>query len=384
VSTVDVVQSLPAPLAGWGPELAQRVVEEVTALVGAPLRPEVEAQLADLTLHGYDVFLCMLGGDDQAGGPERLAALVGHLFDDMDISLEDALLLSRHLQQLLQDQVREAAARHLEAAELTRAVAIGQRLANDLSVALADGWLAAQRRHVEDRAALEAALLRDLLAAPPRVGDARRLARRLRIDLTGPWEVGLLCPVALPDTGVLTSLRQAFWGGVTLVAQVEDGLAVAVHRDSVTASWPEPPAGTWCGIGAVHADARGLRLSYEEAREALGLARLRGVARLRFEDSWLDRFLMGAVTVQELAAVVLAPVEDLTVQQRAAVLETLEAYLDCRGSVAEMAAALQMHRQSVNYRLSNLRRLFGAGLSTPEGRLALHVVVKAAHLDRSV
>lgn len=380
--SVGSAQPVPAALAGWGPVLAQRVVEEVTGLVGGPLGPQVSRQLADLTLHGYDVFLSLLAGDDEAGGPERLAALVGHLFDDMDISLEDALALSRHLQQLLQQQVREAAARELGPEELARAVGVGQRLVNDLSVALADGWLAAQRRHEGNRLAEEADLLRDLIAAPPRVGDARRLAHRLRIELAGPWEVAVMGPPAASDDRFLTSLRKSFWGGVVLVAEVEDGLAVAVHRGAVNAAWPEPPVGTWCGIGGAHADGRGLRESYEEAREAAALARRRGVATVRYDETWFDRFLLGAVTVEELAAVVLAPVADLNLHQREAVLETLEAYLDCRGSVAEMAGVLQMHRQSVNYRLSNLRRLLGASLSTPEGRLALHVVVKAAHLDR--
>lgn len=75
-------------------------------------------------------------------------------------------------------------------------------------------------------------------------------------------------------------------------------------------------------------------------------------------------------------------VADLTPNRRAAVLETLEAYLDSGSSVGAVADALHLHRQSVNYRMQNVRRLFGPRLMSANGRLALHIAVKAARLQR--
>jgi DNA-binding PucR family transcriptional regulator len=79
---------------------------------------------------------------------------------------------------------------------------------------------------------------------------------------------------------------------------------------------------------------------------------------------------------------VLSPLAEVTANRQAVVLETLEAYLDSGGSVTAVAEALHLHRQSVNYRMQHVRRLFGPRLATPNGRLALHIAVKARRLKR--
>lgn len=373
-------QPPPVPAAAWGPRLAERVVREVTALAGTELRPAVREQLVALTLHGYDTYLAMLGGDDAAGGPERMAELTGHVFEDMRISLEDAISLQRHLEQVLRQEVRRAAERHLQPDQLAHAEVVAHRFFNDLSVALADGWLAARRQHDSGRTEAEAALLLCLLALPPRLGEARQIARELRIDLAAAWEVAVLVAESDELDRAVSCLRQALWGAVILTARTDLGLVVAVQRRGAAATWPDLGSGVVCGIGEVHEHPHGLRHSHEQACEAVDLARRRGVPLVRFADAWLDRFLLGAATATELAQQVLAPLADLTPNRRATVLETLEAYLDCGGSVTAMADALHMHRQSVNYRVSNLRRALGPALATAEGRLALHVAVKALKL----
>jgi purine catabolism regulator len=167
---------------------------------------------------------------------------------------------------------------------------------------------------------------------------------------------------------------------VVLVGRLAPGLVVAVHRRGSTAEWPDLGPSLVVGSGGTHHDVRGLRDSYEEALEVLDLARRQGRRHLRFDDAWFDRFLTGAVSADELAELVLAPIADLTANRRTAVLETLEAFLDCGGSVTAVADALHLHRQSVAYRLQNLRRHFGPMLLTANGRLALHIAVKATRL----
>lgn len=368
---------VPAALSEWGPRLAQRVVDEVRALAGGELRPEVAGQLVDLTLHGYDTYIAMLGGDDAAGGPEQMAELVGDVFDDMEVSLEDAVALHRHLEHVLRAEVREAVHADLPAGELDWADHVAQRFFNDLSAALTDGWLAARSQHERDRADAEAALLDCLLAAPPRIGPARQLARTLGVDLGAEWQVAVLGGDAPALAAAVARIRQSLWGAAVLTASGESCVVVAVHRRGVTQAWPELGPAVACGIGDAHASWRGLRQSHEEAREALDIAQRRGLSQLGFDEAWFDRFLLGAVTAVELSEVVLAPLAELSPGRREVVLETLEAYLDCGGSVSEMAEALHMHRQSVNYRVGNLRRLLGAPLRTADGRLALHIAVKA-------
>jgi hypothetical protein len=365
----------------WGARLAARVVDEVGVLAGARLRPESAALLTDVTVRGYELFAASLHGEDV--GPARMAALVGDLFADVDVSLEDAMLLHRHLEQVLLKEVIDGAPSDLAVSDPSVLTTAAHRFFNDLSAALADGYLAARRGRDGNGAAED--VLGCVLASPPRLGEARRVARAADIDLDGPWEVRLVSARAGMTLAPATSvrIRQALFGAVVLTTPSPAGLVVAVQQGPTTGEWPELGPSIVCGVGGVHSDVRGLRDSHAEALEALDLARRKGAAVLRFEDAWFDRFLLGAVTAEELAELVLEPVGDLSANRRAAVLETLEAYLDSGSSVGAVAEALHLHRQSVNYRMQTVRRLFGTRLMSANGRLALHIAVKAARLQRS-
>lgn len=376
---------LPVAVEQGGPRLAARVVAEVAAVVGGQLRPEVDSLLADLTLDSYAAFLAVLAGDDQADSSQRMADLFGHLFDQVGVSLEDAMALHRNLEQVLTREIRELAALDLAADELAQLEVAGRRFFNDLSAGLADSYLAARRSRERDRDAAETELLEQLVfSSPLPLGHGRRAARSLGVELDVAWQVTVVAP-ADPSRPISSALparvRQLLWGAVVLVGRLEPGLVVAVHHRGGATTWPDLGPGLICGIGGTHADVHGMRQSHAESIEVLDLANRRGLAKLRLEDAWFDRFLLGAVSTEDLAALVLAPIADLTPNRRAAVLDTLEAYLDCGGIVTGVADTLHMHRQSINYRMNNVRRLFGSMLLTADGRLALHVAVKAARLQ---
>ena len=63
--------------------------------------------------------------------------------------------------------------------------------------------------------------------------------------------------------------------------------------------------------------------------------------------------------------------------------ETAEAFLDCAGSASRAAAALQIHRQTLYYRLARIGEITGLDLADGEARLLLHASVKAARLGSS-
>jgi hypothetical protein len=60
--------------------------------------------------------------------------------------------------------------------------------------------------------------------------------------------------------------------------------------------------------------------------------------------------------------------------------ETAEVFLDCAGSASRAAAALQIHRQTLYYRLARIAEVTGLDLADGEARLLLHASVKAARL----
>ena len=353
-------------------------------LAGARLRPESAALLTDVTVRGYELFVASLRGDEAAHRPERMTELVGDLFADIDISLEDAMSLHRHLEQVLLKEVQEGAPADLAVSDPSILESAAHRFFNDLAAALADGYLDARRGRdgAGDGGADD--LLAAVLASPPRLGEARRVARAADLQLDGLWQVSVLSPRVGTRLPPVTSvrIRQSLFGTVVLTTPCAAGLIAAVHQGAASGDWPDLGPDIVRGVGGIHADVRGLRDSHEEAIEALDLAERKGVALLRFDDAWFDRFLLGAVTAEELADRVLEPVAHLSPNRRAAILETLEAYLDTGNSVGAVADALHLHRQSVNYRMQNVRRLFGARMMSANGRLALHIAVKAARLQR--
>ena len=372
----------PESTEAWSAHVAERVVAEVAALAGGGLRPEVARLLAELATEGCGAFLALHDGEPDACASQRMELLVGDLFLDVEISLEDAMALHRHLEQVLWREVQETPPAALRDADPVGLEAASRRFFNDLAGAVADSYLAARRGHDSDRSAAETDLLACLLSSPPQLGRARRAARALGIDLDVPWEVSVIAPRAGGSVsgGVTARLRRALWGAVVVAARLEPGLVVAVSRRGSAAAWPDLGAELAAGSGGTHRDVRGLRESYDEALEVLELARRQGLRRLRFDDAWFDRFLAGTVSADELAELVLTPLDALTPNRRSSVLETLEAFLDCGGSVSAVAEALHLHRQTVHYRLQNVRRLFAPLLATANGRLALHIAVKATRL----
>jgi len=78
----------------------------------------------------------------------------------------------------------------------------------------------------------------------------------------------------------------------------------------------------------------------------------------------------------ELAASRLAPLADLAEGPRARLRETLAAWLDRPGQVQAVAAALQVHPQTVRYRVRQLRDLFGDRLDDPDARFELGLALR--------
>ncbi|RZS32627.1 PucR-like helix-turn-helix protein [Herbihabitans rhizosphaerae] len=92
---------------------------------------------------------------------------------------------------------------------------------------------------------------------------------------------------------------------------------------------------------------------------------------------WLlaDEFL-----VAELIKRRLAPLANLTAKQRARVADTMLAWLDTRGSAPEIAARLDIHPQTVRYRMRQVEQLFGPALENPDARLDLEIALRARSL----
>ncbi len=92
---------------------------------------------------------------------------------------------------------------------------------------------------------------------------------------------------------------------------------------------------------------------------------------------WL---LSDELLVAELARRSLAPLAALTAKQRARLAETLLTWLRTRGSAPEIAAALNVHPQTIRYRMHQLQSLFGDRLERPDARLEMEIALRAQAL----
>ena len=84
--------------------------------------------------------------------------------------------------------------------------------------------------------------------------------------------------------------------------------------------------------------------------------------------------------VEDLAAQCLAPLEDLKAGQRERLAATLLCWLEHHGQRAAMAAELNIHEQTVGYRVNQLREVFGDRLNDPRSRFQLELVLRAGFL----
>jgi hypothetical protein len=99
---------------------------------------------------------------------------------------------------------------------------------------------------------------------------------------------------------------------------------------------------------------------------------------LRADDVLIDLLLFeGRAIVDRIAARRLAAFDELTPKARARMAETALAYVREGGNAAAMARALDLHPQTVRYRLARLRELLGEQLDDPDARLELELALRA-------
>jgi hypothetical protein len=176
---------------------------------------------------------------------------------------------------------------------------------------------------------------------------AARLARRIGPEAIGA-DIGGTAVVMLPDPEGPGRRK-------TLETAVADGLAAL----GPAVPWPEAATS----------------LHRASATYRLGIA----PTGLVVADDHLPALLLAAepALAADLARSRLAPLEGLAEGPRERLVSTLRAWLDRPGQVQAVATALEVHPQTVRYRLKQLRELFGARLEDPEARFELALALRA-------
>ena len=300
---------------------------------------------------------------------------------DQGVTLEDMLAVFTIAQRVLWDELHTltADARVTDAALALDLGRVGVTLISELSRGVTAEYLRGDRVWLQRRDA-ERALVRGVLAAPPRMEEATRAAHALDLRLFGAWRVAIYEP--LDDSADRDALLDALeaarltWG-VRGALVLQDGHVVLCAQDDEALP---PPSGARVGIGRSREGAQGMRTSHDEALDALAVARRRGALRLTVEEARTGRVVLGSLSASALADEVLAPLDAEPDGRREMLLETLEAWLDEQGSPTAVGRRLRLHVQSARYRIDQLRDVLGPAMEDPDQRLQLHLAIRARRL----
>jgi purine catabolism regulator len=146
------------------------------------------------------------------------------------------------------------------------------------------------------------------------------------------------------------------------------------------------PCSVTVGLGRVHAGIAGLAASYREAGQAVALGRrLWGGNRVfQIEDlgfyGILVRHPLPAQEVERLCRQTLGPLLDYDERGNGPLLQTLQAYLDHMGSWVKAAKVLNVHPNTLGYRLGRIQELLGVDLSLPEQRFHVQMALRLFRL----
>jgi hypothetical protein len=221
-------------------------------------------------------------------------------------------------------------------------------------------------------------------------GVAARLARRLGPGAVG-GEVGGLAVVMMPDPegpGRRKGLETALDGTVAALGPSVPWSEAATSLRRAASAFRLAAQGRLGGAAADRA-AQGRpgaaaavdRSAGQDAPSPRGQSAASAPGQsLVVADEHLPALLLAAepALAADLARSRLAPLDGLGAGARERLVATLRAWLDRPGQVQAVAAALDVHPQTVRYRLKQLRELFGSRLEDPEARFELSLALRAA------
>src|ERR1700730_14816074 len=275
--------------------------------------------------------------------------------------------------------------------------------------------LAKQSAVVEARLRLQGDFLSDLLDNPAPPEDALiERARRLGYDLSRPHLVFVLRPpdgTAANGTGIRS--RQRFVDATRRRLVLADVTTLLRERDgSVQVLMPCPPDVEPTDADAGVAWVERLRMSLEESLQPESLAVVAGVGRTPGRETTAYAAMREATRAADIAANmaadspaslhfarlgalrlifhlahnpelrafqrdVLGPLENSDAARRSGFVRTLDAFLRAGGNHMRAARDLNVHRNTLIYRLERIQELLGgSNLEHPETRLNLQLALK--------
>ena len=286
-----------------------------------------------------------------------------------------------------------------DAADVRASALAVLRAADDAVAALAEGFQLARNDLARRQEQLRTEVIEAVLAGGQEAVAVTGRAAELGVDLTAPHAVLVVRhdrsfddPATLAVPRRLERALQGRHGDANPLVAVKHGRLVCVFAapDPASIRWVGErlgevlggPPGWQAATGAALPGAGSVRVSYQQAQDALALAAEIGLATpvVNSADLALYRVLLrDRAAIEELIASRLGPLAGVR-GGPAVALETLDAYYGCGGVATAAAARLHLSVRALTYRLQRVAELLGVDATDPAERLALHAAVLGARL----
>ncbi|MET3176267.1 UNVERIFIED_ORG: purine catabolism regulator [Arthrobacter sp. UYCu721] len=228
-------------------------------------------------------------------------------------------------------------------------------------------------------------VLEDVIHGALETSEAQRRLAGVGLNSTRKNVVLLAVSAAHHKALVSTSVPQPLENAVAavvgkdLVVVINDdgGAAPALARN-LSDHLAEAGIHATIGIGGAYTKPNGLRWSYFEARDAAS----HGLPVNEPERLSLTSLLLASedVPLADMAHESLNPLRAFDAAHGAELVATLESYLNNNGSVAAVAEALTLHRNTVRYRLAQITELTGYDPSVTADRVQLWLALAVSRL----
>jgi hypothetical protein len=230
------------------------------------------------------------------------------------------------------------------------------------------------------QAAAEDDLGRRLGLALTGSGAARDAAVRALAAALGPDVLQVLvavlpvdgpAPEPLPSAGAAATTVD---GAVAVLVPLPDAADLRPAGAVAAATLAAVPPGSTAGVSGARRGTDELSAQWAEARAAARVAAV--VGRFSPVAHWAELGAWRLVTgLAGPDSAVLPLLGDAVLR------ETAEVFLDAAGSASRAAESLNIHRQTLYYRLSRIEALTGLHLADGDARLLLHASLRAARLS---
>ena len=411
----------PADAAGWAiaarvearvDELADRLVEryceEIVAY--ARLDEEVRRDVGRLSLDYLRLLLANLGRAEaltEAELDRTRAAAAARVHQD--VPLESFLHALRLWSRVTWESVLEAADPD-RPEELRAALRICGRVlefSDQCSTAVTQAYLDEFSRVAGDRELLRRDLLDALAAGRGGSESVQRLARGLGLPLARAYAVVVARSGGPPaersaaerSAGERTVLRRVVEAARTHLRPPAGSLLLGVRDGEVVVLYPAAQDadmtglrrqgeafaaavaadGVSVGLGGRQEHVADVALAYDEARRAADIAVRDGIrgAAVELDDVLIEHLAGGAPHAQRLLDRMLRALQEYDSQRGAELLPTLRAYLDSGLRVSRAAGVLNVHPNTMLYRLRRIKELSGRDPHDPEDLALLVLALKA-------